>query len=107
MSDNTREADSIKVVEVVDAEIDGDATTARRVEIVVEEIDIDGDGHADLVAVAIDIDGDGQAEVLEVAETVSITVTRATIVDGDGDGILDAVEVEDSDVSEIPKPGSA
>jgi hypothetical protein len=105
MSDDTREVDGTEVVEVADVEIDGGATTDARVEIAIEEIDVDGDGKAELVAVAIDVDGDGQAEVFEIVESVSITVTRASIV-VDGDGNPDVVEVEEVDVSEIPKPES-
>ena len=37
----------------------------------------------------------------------SITVTRATMVDVDGDGAPDEIEVEELDVSAVPEPGDA
>jgi hypothetical protein len=44
----------------------------------------------------MDLDGDGTAD--------SVTITRTTVVDVDGDGIPDIAEVEEIDLSAIPDP---
>lgn len=58
---------------------------------VVEEIDVDGDGKAD--AVAVDTDGDGKADAVLV-DTDGDGQMDTVLADTDGDGKVDAVAVD-------------
>ena len=43
----------------------------------------------------------------ETAEPTDIVVVAEGDVDIDGDGVPDAIEIEELDISEVPEPGDA